>query len=255
MSFIDPSVKRLPVRIAVLDPVMRTREYGRRVVRRLGHEPVAFAGVDEFARALAFAQEFDMIWVAAAGDAAAVAVQVQEIKALLGERLPMLCLASRRQLPDLADRHWNAADELIAGPTSFLELCCIARMFLRRFGVHVPESEPAWGCYRFSLMSDVVEVSGERVHLRPVEFDLALELFRHAGRMLTRDWLYSVVWNKGEDTQSRTLDIGISRLRRALSLEANGWDLRAVWRSGYRLDGPAAREAPGRVDSGDFNFS
>lgn len=255
MTLNDPSAKRLPVRIAVLDPVVRTREYGRRVARRLGHEPVTFTDVDEFARALAFAQEFDMIWVAVAGDAASTAAQVQEIKGLLGVRLPMLRLESPRQLPDLTEPYWNAADELIASPTSFLELCCVARMFLRQFGVDVPESELAWGCYRFSLMSDVVEISGEQVHLHPVDFDLALELFRHVGRMLTCDWLYSVVSNKVDDTQSQSLDLGISRLRRALSLEANGWNLRAVRHWGYRLDGPPTGGTPGCAGPGDFIFS
>lgn len=81
-----------------------------------------------------------------------------------------------------------------------------------------------------------MEVSGERAQLRAVEFDLALELFCHAGRTLTRDWLYSAVWDKGEDTQSRSLDVCISRLRRTLDLKANGWDLRAVQGLGYRLE-------------------
>jgi DNA-binding response OmpR family regulator len=82
----------------------------------------------------------------------------------------------------------------------------------------------------------VVEVSGERSQLRAVEFDLALELFCHAGHTLTRDWLYSSVWDKGEDTQSRSLDVSISRLRRTLDLKSNGWDLRAVQGLGYRLE-------------------
>lgn len=72
-------------------------------------------------------------------------------------------------------------------------------MFMRRFGVSVRESEPAWDGYRFSLMSDSVKVSGQTVRLRPLEFDLALELFCHAGHTLARERLYSVVWDKSED--------------------------------------------------------
>jgi DNA-binding response OmpR family regulator len=233
-------------RIAVLDPAMRTREYGRRAVRRLGHQPKAFASTAELA------PEFDMVFLAVEGDAESALLQLAEVKALVGRGTPVLCLASRDQVPVLSDSHWNAANDVIVRPTSFVEFCCVARMFMRRFGVHVHESDPTWDCYRFSLMSDAVEVSGERVHLRATEVDVAFELFSHAGQTLTREWLYSTVWDKYEDTQSRTLDVCISRLRRVLDLRANGWDLRAVHGMGYRLDGPAgegrgiaSREAEG----------
>jgi DNA-binding response OmpR family regulator len=139
-------------------------------------------------------------------------------------------------LPSLSDLHWSTTNEVIVIPTSFVEFCCVARMFMRRFGASVPDADPAWDSYRFSLTSDVAEVSGKKVHLRAVEFDLALELFCHAGHTLTRDWLYSAVWDKDEDTGSRSLDVSVSRLRRTLDLKANGWDLRAVQGLGYRLE-------------------
>lgn len=240
-------------RIAVLDQAMRTREYGRRAVRRLGHQPEVFGSTAEIARCgAAPAPKFDMVFLAVEGDAESSLMQLEEVKALVGHWTPVLCLASRDQVPVLSDLHWNATNEVIVSPTSFVEFCCVARMFMRRFGVNVYESDPTWDCYRFSLMSDAVEVSGERVHLRAIDFDVAFELFSHAGQTLTREWLYSTVWDKYEDTQSRTLDVSISRLRRVLDLKANGWDLRAVHGMGYRLDGPAgesrgvaSREAEG----------
>lgn len=224
-------------RIAVVDPELRTREYGRRAVRRFGHQPTAFASTAEMASAgAAPTLKFDMVFLALADDAESSLLQLQEVKALVGHHTPVLCLASRKQLPSLSDLHWNATNEVIASPTSFVEFCCVARMFMRRFGVSVPEADPTWDGYRFSLASDVVDVSGERVQLRAVEFDLALELFCHAGHTLARDWLYSAVWDKGEDTQSRSLDVSISRLRRTLDIKAHGWDLRAVQGLGYRLE-------------------
>ena len=233
MMFVRPE----GARIAVVDPELRTREYARRAVRRFGHQPTAFASTAEMAGAgAAPTPKFDMVFLALANDAESSLLQLQEVKALVGHRTPVLCLASRKQLQSLSDLHWNATNEVIVSPTSFVEFCCVARMFMRRFGVSVPDADPTWDCYRFSLTSDVVEVSGERSQLRAVEFDLALELFCHAGHTLTRDWLYSSVWDKGEDTQSRSLDVSISRLRRTLDLKSNGWDLRAVQGLGYRLE-------------------
>jgi len=227
-------------RIAVLDPTLRTREYGRRAIRRLGHQPKVFASTAEMARCgAALAPKFDMVFLAVEGDAESSLMQLKEVKALVGHWTPVLCLASPDQVPVLSDLHWNATNEVIVSPTSFVEFCCVARMFMRRFGVSVSEPDPAWDCYRFSLLSDTVEVAGERVHLRAIDSDVAFELFSHAGHTLTREWLYSTVWDNREDTQSRTLDVSISRVRRVLDLKANGWDLRAVHGMGYRLDGPA----------------
>ena len=186
MSF----VRSEGARIAVLDPAMRTREYARRAVRRLGHQPQAFASTAEIARCgAAPASKFDMVFLAIEGDAESSLMQLKEVKALVGHWTPVLCLASRDQVPVLSDLHWNATNEVIVSPTSFVEFCCVARMFMRRFGVSVSESDPAWGRYRFSLMSDAVEVAGERVHLRAIDVDVAFELFSHAGHTLTREWL------------------------------------------------------------------
>lgn len=229
-------------RIAVLDPALRTREHARRAVRRLGHQPHAFASAAEMARCgAAAAHKFEMVLLAVEGDADSSLMQLNEVRALVGPWTPVLCLASRDQVPLLSDLHWNAANDVIVSPASFLEFCCVARMFMRRFGVSVPKSDPGWGRYRFSLMSDTVEIAGERIHLRAIDFDVAFELFSHAGRTLTREWLYAAVWDNREDTQSRTLDVSISRLRRILDLEAHGWDLVTVYGVGYRLAGPSGK--------------
>lgn len=177
-----------------------------------------------------------MVFMAAAKDTESSLLQLREIKALVGHRVPVLCLATRKQLPMLSDLHWNAANEVIVRPTSFVEFCSVARMFMRRSDVGVPEFDPTWDGYRFSLTSDVVEVSGERIRLRATDFDVALDLFRHAGRTLSREWLYAAVWGKSEGTLSRSLDVSVSRLRQVLGLKAHGWSLRAVHGVGYRLD-------------------
>ena len=236
------SARAVGARIAVLDPAMRTREYARRVVRRFGHHPVAFASAAEMARSDGpLAPRVDMVIMAVAKDAEASLLQLREVKALVGHRVPVLCLATRRQLPILSDLHWNAANEVIVRPASFVEFCSVARMFMRRSDVGVPEFDPTWDGYRFSLTSDVVEVSGERIHLRATDFDVALELFRHAGCTLSREWLYAAGWDKSEGTLSRSLDVSVSRLRRVLDLKAHGWSLRAVHGVGYRLDRQLAR--------------
>ena len=58
---------------------------------------------------------------------------------------------------------------------------------------------------------------------------------QHAGKSNRRRT--EAVWGKVETLASRTLDTHVSRMRKRVGLTAeNGWELRAVYGVGYRLD-------------------
>lgn len=114
---------------------------------------------------------------------------------------------------------------------------------MRNIDLSVPDVDWEWERYHFLPMMNTVEFGPHKVHLRTDEFDLATELFSHAGRTLTRKQLCEAIWDHDGHDKSRSLDACASRLRRALQLEQNGWALRAVWGAGYRLDGPSAAAA------------
>lgn len=73
---------------------------------------------------------------------------------------------------------------------------------------------------------------GQEVHLTPREFALLELLLRNRGVVLYRDVLYERVWGADDDTDTRTLDLHIRRLRQKL-----GWrrQIRTVFRVGYAL--------------------
>ena len=69
------------------------------------------------------------------------------------------------------------------------------------------------------------------------EYELALFMFRNAGRLLSRAHLREAVWGQGPDASSRSLDTHISRLRTKLDLRPrNGFLLSAIYGLGYRLE-------------------
>ena len=225
-------------RVVILDPGVRLREQARRVVRRLGYEPTVLGNLAELRAGNIDPTELEMVMLSGAKDARSSIALVDEARQFVGAETPMLCLVHKNQLKEVAVQRWESMDEVLGRPSSAIELSGIVRLFMRRHGIKVSEHIPKWGGYRFLTMSDIVEINGEKVLLRAVEFDLALEFFWNTGRTLTRDWLIAKVWGKGFKVDSRTLDVSVSRLRRLLRLEINGWDLRAVWGSGYRLERP-----------------
>ncbi|UUR08455.1 response regulator transcription factor [Sphingomonas glaciei] len=81
-----------------------------------------------------------------------------------------------------------------------------------------------------------VSIGGDTVALTHKEFGLALLLFQHVHRPLSRTYLLEAVWGRNPDLPTRTLDVHISRLRSRLGLTAAGFKLSSIQSFGYRLE-------------------
>jgi len=231
-------------RIAILGQEGRTREAVRRIVRRFGYEAVILSGSGASASSRGGSEGFKGLLLTGESDSLSSIGLVREARHLVDANVPMLCLVPRNQFDDVSALRQGANDDFIVKPSSFSELFSILRLFLSNFPGPMPPLEREWGGYRFMMSSNTVEFGGKRVQLRPDEFDLAVELFSNEGCTLGRDLLWTAVWAKAWDGKSRMLDTCVSVLRRALKLPANGWELRAVWGSGYRLDGSSSSQMP-----------
>lgn len=79
--------------------------------------------------------------------------------------------------------------------------------------------------------------NGEPTGLTEREEKLAFMLLTNVGRLITRDHLLESVWGITTKVATRTVDTHISRLRQKLKLtRENGWQLKAVYQHGYRLE-------------------
>ena len=76
---------------------------------------------------------------------------------------------------------------------------------------------------------------GDEVALTRTEFDLLLELVRHAGRVLTRDVLLDRVWGYDYLGDSRLVDVAIQRLRAKIEADPAAPELiQTVRGAGYK---------------------
>ncbi|TDR31786.1 response regulator transcription factor [Hydromonas duriensis] len=91
--------------------------------------------------------------------------------------------------------------------------------------------------YEFNSFEQTVTCKGQVIELTEREFSLALLFFRNLGKPVSRELIFSEVWQKSNNLSSRTLDTHIYRLRHLLNLTVeNGFVLRTVYGFGYRLD-------------------
>ena len=81
-----------------------------------------------------------------------------------------------------------------------------------------------------------VKRAGEEVHLGPTEFRLLDHFMQHPGRVFTREQLLNAVWGSDVYVETRTVDVHIGRLRRALGGERRSDPIRTVRSAGYSMD-------------------
>lgn len=88
------------------------------------------------------------------------------------------------------------------------------------------------GAIALDPITHEVYVAGELVQLRPLEYKLLQLLITESGRVFTRDELLDQVWGMHGDTNTRTVDVHVRRLR--VSLGAAADVIETVHGFGYR---------------------
>ncbi|MGJ7505500.1 MULTISPECIES: winged helix-turn-helix domain-containing protein [unclassified Variovorax] len=225
-------------RIAVLDPDLCTRKRMRRAIRRLGYVPVAFTCVkDLLQECLAPEPRFEALVLACLDNLDWGEFLIAQLREFLGIDIPMIVSTSRSHARELSILHGGVADAVIVTPGSLSGTYQLMASCLQDQQMPVAAPLVEWGAYRFDLRLNTAEVAGDEVKLKPIEFDLAVEFFRNMGRPLTRDWLRSVVWEQGRQSNSRSLDMNLSGLRQKLRLRADlhGLELQSIRTRGYQL--------------------
>ncbi|MEA2308657.1 MAG: hypothetical protein QOI65_943 [Thermoleophilaceae bacterium] len=82
----------------------------------------------------------------------------------------------------------------------------------------------------------VASVDGRRLELTVRELQLLSALARRSGRIVSREELYTAVWQRPYRAHERSVDVYVKRLRRKLEAALPGWVfIHTHYGFGYRL--------------------
>jgi DNA-binding response OmpR family regulator len=167
---------------------------------------------------------------------------LHEVKEKLASNLPVIFITSRFGEDDIVAGLAAGASDYLIKPLRRSELTVRVQAQLRRaYPAQTAAELIQFGQYVFETRSSRLTVNGAAVELTQKEFDLALLLFRHLGRPLSRAYILETVWGRDGDIPSRTMDTHMSRVRNKLQLRPeNGYRLLPVYSYGYRLEQVAA---------------
>jgi len=150
-------------------------------------------------------------------------------------RGPVLVLTARGDVLDEVIGLDAGADAYLAKPVEPQRLMAHVRALLRR-GRPSEQREIVLGELVVDAGQRCATLAGEELTLSSTEFDLLWAMALHAGEPMSRDELHDVIRGGAWDGVDRTVDLRISRLRRALGDDpaAPRW-LLTVRGVGYQL--------------------
>jgi two-component system phosphate regulon response regulator PhoB len=154
-------------------------------------------------------------------------------------QVPIIMLTARGEESDRIRGLETGADDYVTKPFSPRELIARVGAVLRRIRPALAGEQLVFGDIEMDVDAHRVRRGGQAVQLGPTEFRLLRHLMEQPGRVFSRERLLDAVWGHDPDIDTRTVDVHIRRLRKALNEGHKPDVIRTVRSAGYSLDSEA----------------
>jgi len=149
--------------------------------------------------------------------------------------IPIIMLSARSEDLDAVRGLDTGADDYVVKPYSVRELLARVRTQLRRTCSATTSAAMRFEDITLDPERHRVIRADQELKLGPTEFRLLLTLMERSGRVFSREQLLDRVWGQDIYVDTRTVDVHIGRLRKALMQWGGSDPIRTVRGSGYAL--------------------
>jgi two-component system, OmpR family, response regulator len=178
---------------------------------------------------------------------------------------PVLIVSGRGDTVDRVVGLEIGADDYVTKPFDLRELLARVRSVMRRTGggetlaaqAHDGQADSGPARYAFSGWTldtgarRLVGAGGTEVALTRGEFDLLLALIERPQRVLSREQLMEIIYNRDAGPFDRTLDVQVGRLRKKIEQDPEQPRIiKAVRGLGYQFAAEVERLSPGGANRG-----
>lgn len=159
------------------------------------------------------------------------------------KNLPVIMLSARGEEGDKSLGLDTGADDYITKPFSPRELVSRVKALIRRARPSLGEAVMRFESLEVNTGTMQVTCDGDLIKLGTKEFRLLTVLMERPEQIFSREQLLDAVWGHGVYVDERTVDVHMSRLRKALNKtspvdEERGDIIRTVRGMGYALSKP-----------------
>ena len=149
--------------------------------------------------------------------------------------IPVIMLSARSEEVDAVRGLDTGADDYVIKPYNLRELMARVRGQLRRVRPAASGEVLAFEDITLDAGTHRVMRGEVEIKLGPTEYRLLVVFMEKPGRVFSRDQLLDLVWGRDIYVDTRTVDVHIARLRKALSVGPGGDPIRTVRGTGYAL--------------------
>lgn len=149
--------------------------------------------------------------------------------------VPIIMLSARSEEVDRVRGLETGADDYMVKPYSVVELMARVRTQLRRSRPSALGTVLEYEDITLDPETHRVHRDGKLLKLGPTEFRLLTTLMEKPGRVWSREQLLDRVWGRDIYVDTRTVDVHVGRLRKALCAHGGDDPVRTVRGAGYAL--------------------
>lgn len=150
--------------------------------------------------------------------------------------VPIIMLSARSEEVDRVRGLETGADDYVVKPYSVIELMARVRAQLRRTRPASVGSRLEFDDIMLDAETHRVFRAGESLKLGPTEFRLLTTFMEKPGRVWSREQLLDRVWGRDIYVDTRTVDVHIGRLRKALCQHGGDDPVRTVRISHVKIE-------------------
>ncbi len=148
--------------------------------------------------------------------------------------IPILVITAKEQFQDKRLAFKTGADDYMVKPINVNEMILRVEALLRRSQmIHKQELSIGYVTLRYQELEVVFD--DQNLVLPQKEFQILYKLASHPNRTFTRQQLFDDIWGLDSDSDIRTIDVHINRLRERLS-DAKDIRIKTMRGLGYKLE-------------------
>ena len=150
--------------------------------------------------------------------------------------IPVIMLTAKSEETDKIRGFETGADDYVTKPFSTKELILRIKALLKRVKPSLTEDIVSFKNIKIDRLARRVYRGDKEIKLGPTEYNLLNFFIKNPTRVYSREQLLNQVWGNDIYVESRTVDVHIRRLRKAINLDDQDDLIRTVRSAGYALD-------------------
>ncbi len=141
-------------------------------------------------------------------------------------KMPIIVISARSEEADKIAALDAGADDYLTKPFSVDELLARLRVTFRRLSYYAANGDMEStvfenGDLQIDYASCSVSISGESLHLTPIEYKLLCLLAKNAGKVLTHSYITKEVWGSSWDNDVASLRVFMATLRKKIEKDTS----------------------------------